>query len=73
MCLVGAVGAFAAGVEELADGADEVAGADRRWDSAGEDLLIGDVAAAVVGAGVVVVLVDDVSGEIDASEDTLTA
>jgi hypothetical protein len=35
VCLAGAVGAFATGVEELADGADKTAGVGRRGDSAG--------------------------------------
>ena len=60
-------------MEELADGADKVAGVGRRGDSAGENCLIGDIAAAVVGAGVVLVLVDYVSGEVDAGEDALAA
>jgi hypothetical protein len=72
-CLVGTVGAFAACVEEFADGADKVAGVGRRGDSAGENFLIGDIAAAVVGTCVVLVLVDYVSGEVDASEDALAA
>ncbi len=71
--LVGAVGAFAVGVEELADGVNKAAGVGRRGDSAGKDRLIGDIAAAVVGAGVVLVLVDDVSGEVDAGKDALAA
>jgi len=71
--LAGAVAAFATGVEELADGADKAAGVGRRADSAGEDGLIGDIPAAVVGACVFMVLVDDVSCEVDASEDALAA
>ena len=42
-------------------------------DSAGKDSLIGNIPAAVVGPRVFLVLVDDVSGEVDASEDALAA
>src|ERR1700734_967830 len=73
VCLTGAVGAFAAGVEELANGADKASGVVRRGDSAGEDGLVGNIAATVIGARVFLVLVDDVSSEVDASEDALAA
>ncbi len=63
----------AVGVEELANGSEEVGGRSGWGNSAGEDGLIGDVLAAVVGLGVVSVLMNDVASEIEACEDALAA
>ena len=70
LVMVGLVGA--AGVEHLVDGADEVLRARLGGDAAGEDLLVGDIAA-VVGGGVIGVLMDYVAGEVDAGEDAFAA
>ena len=61
-----------AGVEKLVDGGDEVRRRRLDGDGAGEDGLVGDVLA-VVGVGVVLILIDYVTGEVDAGEDALAA
>lgn len=61
-----------AGAEELGDRLDEVAAGERGLDAAAEDGLEGNVFA-VVGAGIVLVLIDNVAGEVDASEEALAA
>jgi hypothetical protein len=60
------------GVEELVDGAYEVLGRRRCRDSTRENRLIGNIVTIVV-AGVVLVLVDDVAGEVDAGKDAFAA
>jgi len=62
----------AVSVEHLVDGADEVHGSGLGLYVTGEDGLIGDIGA-VVGGGIVGVLVDYVAGEVDACEDALAA
>jgi len=57
-------------VEELVDGTNEVYGARRCGNATGEDFLVGDILA-VIGLGVVEVLVDHVAIEVDAGEEAL--
>jgi hypothetical protein len=59
-------------VEELGDGTHEVGGGGFGRNAAMEDGLIGDIGT-IVGSGVVHVLVDHVTREVDASEDPLVA
>ena len=59
-------------VEELVDGTNEVYGARRCGNATGEDFLVGDILA-VIGLGVVEVLVDHVAIEVDAGEEALVA
>ena len=64
------LGVACVSVEQFIDGADKV---DRAWrctNAARKDSLVGDIVA-VIGLGVVDVLVDDVAVEVDSGEESL--